>query len=175
MAQQSIIFHPQFLKERAKYIEISDFVDGDVDLLKSKDYLIPYDSESGNTVDAKRSWASRLRRLSNENECDPPLRINCGHLSQRINFGELASNKTMQSILDDVTGYGMSAQEMLSELFWYFLPHGKVGVLVDGTRADSPSLQQAREIGERSYQVLYSAAQIVYWDVFKEGKQKGNA
>lgn len=171
MATIEVVAHPEYLQDSPTYDKISRFVDGDVTRVSK--YLIQYDSERPNTDDARRAWESRKERLTNENEVDPPLQVNLSHLNQPLNFGVLADNETMKPIIEDVTGLGCSAQEMFKKKLSLYMQHGKVAVLVDGPSKVADSKAQAQEAGERSYQVLYSAAHILDWKVFTKGSRRG--
>lgn len=163
--------HPEYLSSLGKWHEISDFRDGDTDRVLG--YLIPFDSERADTPQAKATFHSRQRRLSNENDIAPIADVHLSHLSQPINFGKLADNPQLATIIADADGEGTSEQRLVKDLLSGFLDHGKAGLLVDGTDAIATTRAEVEATGERSYQVLFSATQIRYWAKFKSGRRRG--
>lgn len=168
---QKVRLHGDYVANIHKFVEIDDFVDGDNKAVAP--YLIPYASETVDDPEARKAWQSRVNRLCHENDCEPILSVHLSHLEQVVNFGALVDNPKMGAILIDATGYEDSGQEVFGQALDGFLRHGRVGVLVEGDAAVAEDRDTAEFTGERSYQIVYSARDILYWAHFHKGPRKG--
>lgn len=165
-----VINHPEFVENYPYYDLFDDFSDGSVSRVSK--YLTRYQTEAPNTLQGDRAYQNRLSRLYNVNRCKPYLILHRGHLAQNIAIEGLKGQR-FEEILADVTRYRVNAQTMARRMLWNYMKNGRLGVLVDRQRSTSQSALGAREAGERSYQVLYSAQDIRYWSFHESGPQMG--
>lgn len=162
--------HEQLVCDLEKYQGLIAFIDGSVEAVKS--HLLPYLTESANTPEAAKAFANRSSRLYNINDCEPYLHLHLGHLSQEITI-KTPETDAFKQIKADVTGFGMSAEQMAREMIWYGLGEGKCGVLVDRQKGTAPTVAEAKARGERSYQVLFRATEIRDWERYEAGPKRG--
>lgn len=76
-------------------------------------------------------------------------------------------------ILSDGDGFGRTAQNLFSKRLYYYLRDGQVGTLVEAPEEIADNLLEAQERGERSYQILYQASEILHYELFTQGPRKG--
>lgn len=172
---EHIKFHPEYSNSHSKWKTIDDFIDGSNDRVLR--YLQQWASEASNTPDAVKAFQRRQRRVCNENEVYPILEVLIGYLGQPISFGRFSSTEAQDSnlaiILEDVTGFEMSAQAAFKEALRLYLRHGRAGILVEGPAELSKSAGGARLTNERSYQCIYTALEIKDWSYFRTGPKRG--
>lgn len=172
---EKIEFHPEFLNSYSKWREIDDFVDGDNERVLP--YLQRWASEMGNTTDAAAAFKRRQDRICNEDEVVPIREVLKGYLCQPISFGQFSAKENAKSamarIIDDVTGFELSAQGAFAQMILHWLDHGKCGVLVDGPKDIAANRKLAEQLQERSYQCLYTALEIKSWSFFTDGPRRG--
>lgn len=155
-----IASHPDVAKYLNSWLQIDDLVDGS--LCRVARYLLKYATEEVNHAKAQAHYTQRLARLVYDNLCDPILTIHLAHLSQKVTWGGLQSDKFV-TIRDNASGMGENAESVAREIIYNYLKDGLVGVLVDAP-ADA-SLP--------SYQVVYPAISIRNWQRFTSGPKRG--
>lgn len=151
---------------------IDDFCAGDRETLVNK-YLVQHFTEKVNSANARELWAGRKQRTGYEDDAKPFLDIHTGHLGREVNFGKLSEDPQFKAIIDDVTGYGETAQELYQQKVEAFLKYGLLAVLVDGPSEIAADKKTAQENRERSYQVLFTGRQILHFNWFEFGPRKG--
>lgn len=159
-------------KALTRWEKIDDFCEGDRETIVDK-YLTQHYTEKLNTNSARLLWAGRRERTGFECDAKPYLDIHTGHLAREINFGAATKSEQLKSIIDDATGYGETAQELYKQKVENRLKHGLLAVLVDGPSEIADNKQAALDNGERSYQVLFNARQILSYSWFNSGSRKG--
>jgi len=162
--------HPKYSENLETFKMIADFVDGRPEIVAK--YLIRYNSESPATAEGRRAFANRRERLYNENVVRPYLEVHVSHMSQPIDL-TLPDRDTWKEIKDDVTQFGQPYQEMAEELLLDYCRDGIVGVLVDQEESVPPTKAEAQAKKTRSYQVKYCGSEILNWEYFKSGPNKG--
>lgn len=170
MASVEFYNHADLVDSLSTYQGIADFEDGRVDAVVS--YLVPHASETDGTAEGAAQFANRRKRLHNINYVSPYLTIHWSHCSQPHTYGGLESD-ALQAIQADATGYREDATQVARARLWYYMRDGRVGTYVDGPSAIADDRATARATGERSYQVLYEARKIRYWEHFTSGARKG--
>lgn len=165
-----ISVHPE-IKNHVSFFEgVQAFLDGSV--AKVSDYLIKYDSESSDTPEASRAWAGRKRRLYNKNWVKPFHSLHLGHLSQEMTLN-VGDEDVWTAILENADRKGKSFKTLSREYLADYLSNGLVGVLVDGPARTASTLAEAQANNERSWQVKYSALDVVNWKRFATGPLMG--
>lgn len=169
---KEIVNHPELEKSLADYTGILDFLEGSLSTISG--YVNKYQAEDAQNKEALDHFNLRLRQLYHKPIMEPSHQIHMAHLNQAIKWGGIEES-AIKDFLEDVTGEQVTAQDFLSEMLWYRIGLGKVGVLVDGPKSDgqTKSKDEARSAGERSYQILYRADQIKYWEFALSGDLKG--
>lgn len=170
MATQTFANDSDLVANWGTYKAIADFEDGSKERVLK--YLIPHRSETDGTAEGRAAFADRQRRLYHVNGCDIYLTVHCGHMAQPIEIGG-TDEGPLAVIKQDVTGYGMNHEQAARERLRLYLRDGRVGCLVDRTAEKAPSVAQAKQNGERSYQVNYCATRIRKAVPFKAGPMKG--
>lgn len=168
MAAITLRNHPQLVADWETYAAIADLMTNDIKRVHK--YLIPHASE----LDAlgSRNFQNRKDRLVRVNHTKPYARIHASHMSQPISVGG-AEDKRLDIVVKDATGFKQSLTQVARDRLKRFVRDGKVGTLVDSPAVIAKDRETARATKERSYQVLYDACDIRYWDVFREGPRKG--
>jgi hypothetical protein len=168
LSKPSFSNHPELVANWSLYERIADFEDGSPERVVK--YLRPHAAEMD--AEGLKQFQIRSDRLYNVNFCSPYLWLHWGHLSQPISV-KGAESEQMQEILKDVTGYRESHEQVQRERVYSFLRDGRIGTLVDSPAVVATNLAEARAKRERSYQKLYRARQIRYWQQYSEGPRKG--
>lgn len=167
---ETIRNHPDLVDAAESYQLYRDFTDGRKKVVAK--YLVPYLTESSPTPQASKAFANRLRRAYNINQCRPYLRIHRGHLSQKIEVKGF-DGEVQERILKDVSGTRKSLKQFSTDVLWHYMRDGRVGVLVDREPGTEKTKAKAKAAGERSYQVLYDATEIHYWEHWETGPNRG--
>lgn len=167
---KKICLHPELLCEKEFYLKIRDFENGRTH--KVSKYLKRYDSESARVKGGTKAFESRLARLYNKNFIKPYLFLHLGHLSQDVTLN-VPEGETWDAIKQDSNRYGLSYKSMAREMIIDYMLEGRCGVLVDGPPAVGPTLKDAKARKERSWQVLYEAKDILYWEFFTDPERMG--
>lgn len=165
-----IAYHPELLENWENYKSIDDFTNG----LPSRVvfHLIPHRSEVDGTKEGTAQLEHRQRRLYHVNGCKRYLRTHVSHMAQPIEISGTDSEQ-LTLIKEDATGFGKDYLHSARDWMWHFTKHGLVGVLVDGPPKVATNKGEAKQQGERSYQVLYPATKIIYWEHFTTGIRRG--
>jgi hypothetical protein len=171
MATEKFANHADLVANWDTYQKISDFEDGSVDRVNQ--YLIPYGFERESNPKAHAHFYSRIERLHNDNFIDRYLKLHTGHMSQPVRLSGIDGNKRLEQVRDDVTGFGCNYTQAVRERLYNYLRDGRVGTLVDGPSKVSKNKKDANASGERSYQIIYTATQIRFWEFFTVGPRKG--
>lgn len=162
--------HPKLVKDWTTYCGIRDFDEGSHERIVG--HLIPSRAEDDGSPEGRAIFQNRQRRLYNINFVNPYLFLHWCHMSQDIELVGTDSD-SMQLIRADATGFGASFIQTARERAWMYIRDGRVGTLVDGPLSIAKDRASARALGERSYQINFSATEIRNWDRFKEGPRKG--
>lgn len=162
--------HPELVANWETYTALDAFTSGAPERVSS--YLEKHASEADGTIEGERNYATRLKRLYNVNFCDPYLFLHWCHMSQPITLSGM-DGKPLDAIKSDATGYGEDFIQVARDRLWYYDRDGRVGTLVDGPAVIADNKEQAVTTKERSYQVIYQAKQIRYWERFTDGPRKG--
>ncbi|WZO97301.1 hypothetical protein EP7_004326 [Isosphaeraceae bacterium EP7] len=171
MADITFHTHPQLVRNWERYQKIADFEDGEHDRVVS--YLWKYGLEKDSNPKAQAHYDSRVERLHNDNFVEQYLRLHIGHMSQPIHVNGIEANERLGAIEKDVTGLGMSALLAAQERLRLYIRDGRVGTLIDSPAAVSQSKVEAIAEREQSYQVIYEATDIRYWERFTSGRRRG--
>jgi hypothetical protein len=172
MAEEKVKYHQSYIDGKDTWELVDNFVDGRIKNVKK--YLIPYPSERLTTDDAIKSFLGRTERLQNKNLCKPILDIHLSHLSQGITWGNIDSNPKLNPIIIDATGFRIPAKRMVRNFLYEFIKLGRAGMLVDAPKsANAESELQEQILNQKSYEVVYSAAEIYNFEYFTEGLRRG--
>lgn len=166
-----IVLHQELRAALPDYSAILDFLEGGSERIGN--HLIKYEAEEADTTEAKKHFETRLKRSYLKPILEPSHQIHIAHLNQNVTWGSIADS-AIKDFLLDVTGQQQTAEEFLSDLLWYRLALGRVGVLVDGPKqpANASKLDD-RTGGNRSYQIMFRADQILYWEFGRQGPRRG--
>lgn len=171
MDELTIHDHPHLVENRETYCAISEFVEGKREVVVTSKYVDPYQTEEDPTH-GPRAYANRLRRTYFTPYTRPYLEVHRAHLSQLLTVTG-ADSERMAAILADGSGEEEKAEALARRRLWLYLQHGRVATLVEGPTAVAKGADEAREAGERSYQVIYEAREIKNWRRFKRGPRRG--
>lgn len=152
--------------------KVDDIVSGQKDRICTSKYIIPYRAEVANESRQKGIFENRLRFSPNKVESPGILTQHKTSLAQKIAITGFESPFAMD-LLDNVDGWGNNAQNKFAERLWYYLKDGQVGTLVEAPEDVAETLLESQIRGERSYQVLYQAKDIIKLVYFKQGPRKG--
>ena len=147
-----------------------DFVDGSKASVSK--HLIRYNSETENTKEGRAAFAGRLARAYNENHCKCYLEVHVGHMAQAIDFN-LPEGPVWDEIRADATQFGQDSIGIAREMLWDYCQDGIVGVLVDQEAVVPATQGEAAAANSRSYQVRYEAEEILNYEYFRRGPNKG--
>jgi hypothetical protein len=172
VAEVELANHPEYIENKDFYERASDFYLGDQATMCSTKYIVPYLTETSGDKDSGTALANRIARSVYVNDVAPIILQHKTSLAQAVTINGFEGG-TLDVIKEDVTGYGDTPQEMYSRMLEFFLVHGRVGILVEGPGDVSDNVAEAIKKGERSYQLLYSADKIRYWELFSSGPKKG--
>lgn len=168
---EKLYYNDEYLESRETWQAIDDFVDGST--ARVRKYVQRYASEKETDSAANAIFLARLMRIENENELDPIKAVLLHHLNQPLSFHDMAEDERMKIVIDDATGFDDSSQDVFSDLLSKYLDHGRVGLLVDSDAAIGATAEEAAQTGERSYQIVYPALDIVDWAIFSRGPMRG--
>lgn len=161
---EKISLHPALLAAKDYYTKVRHFECGRTKTVEK--YVRPYDSEQPNVKGGVKAYRSRLDRLYNKNFIKPNLLLHLGHLSQDITL-TLPEGEAWDKIRKNANRYGLSYKTMAREMLINLMLDGRCGVLVDGPAvAGRQTAAQAKK--QRSWQVLFEAKDILYWDYFTD-------
>ena len=166
----NITVHPKLVESYEKLRKIANFTDGQIE--RVSEYLKPYMTEASQDADAQNNYANRKERLYHINNCDPFLYIHLSHMSQPITVTGWDGEK-FDSISKDADGEGKEHQDMAYGYLWNYMRDGKVGILVDRTETPAPNQRIAIQNKEQSYQLEVESKDIVFWDLFTKGPNRG--
>lgn len=155
--------HPELNSALLDYCGILNFLEGSIGTIST--HLVRYQAEEDGTKEAINHYSMRLKRLYHKPIMEPSHQIHMAHLNQKIKWGTIGESKIKDFLLN-VTGKGDTAEDMFEDMLWYRIGLGRVGVLVDGPKRTKPNETEldAKIEGLRSYQVLYRADQIKFWE-----------
>jgi len=163
--------HPEYYRDLETFIMVDDFLDGSRSKVCTTRYIYRYITEEDPT-NGKRAYQNRLARTYNKNHVRPYADIHLAHLARPVEVGG-ADDDDMQQVLRNADGYGRSIEEMLRIWAWHYLSHGRVGVLVDAPIVEADTRIEAENSGIRSFQLVYPATHIRYWEYFMDGPARG--
>ncbi len=153
----SLQFSADYKRHLPTYLQINDFTDGSVEAVRK--YLVQRESEKQLTKGASTAWSLRNELLANDNLVESFLTIHLGNLTQDPRWDGVDGSE-WEDIREDITGLGDSADDLVRDLYWYFLQHGFVGVLVESPAQIARTELEAQAAGERAFVVLYQATDI---------------
>lgn len=167
--EQTITLSADYGKNQTFYSRTADFVDCDPMDIIGKGYIKSYDTEDTTKALALGSFVKRLARSYPLTISDSILEEHVSACSQSVTV----EGFDFPEILSDVTGFDSSAQTFLAEQLREHFKNGFHGVLIEGTKTTAPDLAGAQAAGERSYQTLFTAENILKCEYFMTGFKRG--
>lgn len=162
----------EFSDNSAFWQSASDFVDGSESTVINSKYIQRYSTEKSVAAQEKTLFEDRLLRSYNFNITEPIVLQHQSACAQKITIKGFESEQG-QLILEDVTGYGDSAQDAFIARLWEYFKQGFVVALVESPAVVAENADGARQAGERSYQVNIEALSVLRLTLFHTGPSKG--
>lgn len=163
-------------KQRQNYFQwwkkVDDIVSGQKERICTSKYLVPFQTEVTNEARQKGVFQNRLKRTYPAVMSPGIIEQHKGQLAQKLAV-EGFEGPTAEAIVNNVDGWGSTSQNKFSERLWHYLKDGQVGTLVEAPEEVADNLLESQLRGERSYQVLYEAKDILKVEYFTQGPRKG--
>ena len=165
--------HPKLTAEQYHLNGIDAFVRGDKNsVIYQGGYLQAYHQSGEGGEEANAAFISRKSRAYCKKFTRRAHKTHLAHLAQTISTSGFEGGQ-LDDIRKDITGFNQSLEDFSRDAMALRLKYGRFGILVDGPSSVAPTLAEAAAQGERSYAVLYSTRDILWWECFKHGPRKG--
>ena len=161
---------PELAAKLAQYTMIEDALAGQ-EAVKAKktDYLPRPNEIDPNSEEALARYTAYLTRAVYYNVIEPTREALVGQLFLRPLKCELP--ESMQPMLDDMNGEGLSAEEVVRQAANHVLPYGRGGFLTDFPRTGGEVTQADLENGVRPTIKFFSPWTILNWRVRRVGNR----